>query len=224
MFEDTGLENYTWTPNWGNGIGSPGSPNPTSFTGTQPTPLCPWLTATTVGAAYADGLLAMNRPLLPSTTNKWAFTYVYDTMTSPSALISAQAFETTIRIFGPSGWNYPGDFQINYEEGGMVQIWQSAANPWANTGIIVPKFIPMTSNHVEMDFTFDDTAHVMSLPEFRVNGVVYTVPASMQNVAGAKDLNWPAGRLYLQNQLDLNSKGGSFSMYYKAIKIVYPQS
>lgn len=221
MFRDKGLESYTWTPEVGNAIGSPGTPNPT-ITVLQPSGSHSYLTVTTVGAGYADGLAKLARPLLLNPANKGALTYSYEIMTDSRAPGAAQAMETTLRIFDQNGWNYPGDFQFNYEEGGMVQIWASAADPWQDTGLLVGKFTPNVWYSVAINFTFDTTKHTMSIPSFTVNGKMYTVPASMQNVAGANDLDWPPSEIVIQHQLDLNAAGGAYSVSYRNVDIIYP--
>ena len=141
MFSDSGLEHYIWTPEVGNGIGSPGTPNP-KITIAQPTANAPWLTGSTVGAGYADGLAKLVRPLLVNPANNGAFTFSYDIMTDARTPGAAQALETTPRVVLADGSDLPGDFQPNYTENGMVQIWQSKTNPWANTGVAIGKYTP----------------------------------------------------------------------------------
>jgi hypothetical protein len=221
MIIDSGLENYLWVPEVGNGIGSPGTPNPT-ITITQPTPANPWLKVETVGAGYADGLAKLARPLLLNPANKGALTYAYELMTDVRTPNAAQALETTPRIILPDGRDLPGDFQINYEEGGMVQIWQSAAKAWADTGIVVGKYSPGKVYAVEQGYTWDEVKGTMSLPWFSINGKVFEIPAAMQNVAMGTGLGWPPSEIVLQQQLDLNSKGGAFSVIYRNMQITYP--
>jgi hypothetical protein len=221
MFTDSGLENYTWVPVVGNGIGSPGTPNPT-ITIQQPSASKPCLTVSTVGGSYADGLAKLVRPLLIDPTNMGSFTYAYQIMTDDRTPGAAQALETTPRFFDQNGWNYPGDFQVNYEEGGMVQIWKNATDPWQDTGIVIGKYAPNEWYSVAINYAFDTVKHLMSIPWFSVNGKTYQVPAALQNVAAANNLNWPPKSIYLQKQLDLNSKGGAFSVSYKNIAITYP--
>lgn len=201
MFKDCGLENYLWVPEVGNGIGSPGSPNPT-ISIAQPKPGNPWLTVSTDGAAYADGLAKLARPLLLNPANKGVLTYAYQIMTDARTPGSAQALETTPRIVLPDGRDIAGDFQVNYQKGGMVQIWQSAENPWADTGIVIGKYTPGTVYSVEIDYTFDLVKGTSSLPWFSINGKVFQVPQSMQNVPLGTGLGWPPGIVVLQKQLD----------------------
>ena len=217
MFEDTGIENYPAVPCVGNGIGSPGTPNPV-ITITKPIPSAPFLTVATVGGSYADGLAKIVRPLL--VPNKGEFQYCYDIMTDARTPGAAQALETTPRVVLANGNDLPCDFQVNYEEGGMVQIWQSKANPWANTGIKIGKYTPGVWYLVVIDYTFD--AETMSIPWFSINGKVYEIPASMLKVAQGTGLGWPVNSIYIQKQLDLNKGGGAFAVSYKNVQIVYP--
>lgn len=220
MFVDLDIEKYPTLIRTGPGIGSPGLPNPTAFTASAPTAADPWLTVSTDGPAYADGEAATIRPVYAANTG--LFTYAYTIKTSPAALTAAQALETTPRLFTADGWNYPTDFQNNYEEGGMIQIWQSASAPWVDTGIVVGKYTPNTPYKVEINYSFNSTAHTLSVLSFNINGKLYKIPTSMQNVAGSQQPSgWTPG-IYIQRQLDLNALGGSFSVSYQDERIIYP--
>jgi hypothetical protein len=221
MFTDSGLENCIWVPEVGNGIGSPGTPNPV-ITIAKPTPAAPWLTVSTGGGSYADGLAKCVRPLLVSPANDGAFTFAYDIMTDARTPSAAQALETTPRVVLADGSDLPGDFQNNYEEGGMIQIWQSKANPWADTGIKIGKYTPGQWYSVAINYTFDIASHTMSIPSFSINGKAYAIPAAMQHVAMGTGLGWPINNFYHQLQLDANKGGGAFSVSYRNIVITYP--
>jgi hypothetical protein len=224
MFQDTGIENYTAVPEVGNGIGSPGTPNPV-ITITEPTPSAPYLTVNTVGKGWADGLAKIVRPLLVSPSPKGALTYQYDIMTDTRAPGAAQALETTPRVVFANGNDAPFDFQVNYAEGGMVQIWQSKANPWADTGVKIGLYAPNEWYSVAIGYTYDLEAGPTGtggVPWFSVNGKVYEVPASMLNVALGTGIGWPVNNIYLQKQLDLNKGGGAYAVSYKNVDILYP--
>jgi hypothetical protein len=229
MFRDTNLEFSPWGTRVGPGIGSPGSPNPTTFTATPATKANPHLIVSTVGAAYADGMAVQQRPwITPFDPSQIMIRYEFDLLVPDGNMLQfAQAIETDLRISSPSGWNYNGSFQNNIEQKGEIQVYGVAPAPaWQNTGLMVGLYATLENYHVEINYLINDTnaaahgmpAWSMSFLPFSINGKLYTVPASMQNSVGAK-LNWTPG-IYEQLQLDRNAQPtGAFEVEFENIAI-----
>src|ERR1700691_4094399 len=198
VFVDQNNEISTqWQVKTGAGIGGPDPfVAPETFTITPAQDVGDWLEVTIDGAGYTCGMAALQRPLQPFFNPAAVlFALEYDIQTDTNAPTAAQAIETTVRISTADGYNYIGGGQLNYEGGGMFQIYTEKV-PWLDTGIKQGKYTPHTTYHVKWNHLLNTVAHTLSVPSIEVNGVVHSVPASMQNVPGQL-LKWTAG-VYLQ--------------------------
>jgi|HubBroStandDraft_2_1064218.scaffolds.fasta_scaffold99454_3 hypothetical protein len=225
MLQDTQLELSPWSTRTGPGIGGPVPfVAPTSFTVTQPTSTNQYLEVSITGSAYTDGMAVQQRPwIAPFDPSQICIRYEFDIFPKASAATCAQAIETDLRISSPSGYNYNGSFQNNYEEKGQIQVYGVAPNPaWRDTGIMVGLYV-QGPQHVEINYLINDTNTTangmppfsMSIVSFELAGKLYPIPVALQNNPG-DNLKWTPG-LYEQLQLDLNYAGGSFAVGFRNI-------
>jgi hypothetical protein len=214
MIRDEKLElSALWGVRTGPDIGP--WPSGSTFTITPPSSTNGYMTCAIKGGAYADAMAALQRPYLP---NMGRVSLEYDILTDANAPAQAQAIETDIRICDPNGYNYNGSFQINYQQGGEIQVY-TAPVPWANTGLMPGKHPPMVTRRCRIAYAFDVVKHTISTLTAVIDGVTYAIPVTLQNVPGQL-LNWVPG-IYVQLQSDLAANGGSFSLGYRNIAVVW---
>jgi hypothetical protein len=216
MIRDNNLELSTqWQVKTGADIGGPVPfVPPTSFVIIPP--LTTSMAVYIAGPAYTDGMAALQRPWMP-VFNPAAIpiTLQYEICTDLNAPSQAQAIETDLRICDTAGWNYNGSFQINYEEGGQLQVY-NPTTPWLNTGCIPGKYSPGLWYPVAINYLVNTVTHVLTFVSASIDGIVYW----LGQTAPAQQLNWVPG-LYNQFQLDLAASGGAFSIGLKNIDDVW---
>jgi hypothetical protein len=219
MIQDALLEfNPQWEAIANSGIGGPVPyVAPKLFTATPATPTNPFLTVAIEGSSYTDMMAATHRPLMPSFyPNAIYYDFEFEiTPDSNSADVQAMEFEASFSDF--AGYYYNNSMQLNYvNPAGMIQAY-NPISPWSDTGILVAKFTPNVATPVKVSYLVDTVGHVMSTLSVTIAGVTHTLPSPFQKISGQKR-NWAPGA-YVQFQLDLASKGGSFTNKYSNISL-----
>jgi hypothetical protein len=155
------------------------------------------------GSAYADWMAYLApRPILSSTGNlKLSLTLTPDA----SCATYAQCIEIdTIISYG--GYNYNGSCQLNYAEGGHFQI-VNAAGAWVDCGFNPGILSAGVAHTLVFTYAYDTTAKTFSFVSIELDGTVYTISGTLQNVP-ASLMGWATG-VILQLQQDLNSTTGA---------------
>jgi hypothetical protein len=168
----------------------------------------------TEGTAYADWLAAISRPICP---NSGKLSLAFEVIVDEDSLTSAQAleFDTKLSI---ASYIYNFSSQLNYAEGGTLQI-SNAAGSWIDTGFKPGKLTPLTWHTFVFNYSFNTSTKTYSFVSAEIDGVLYTIPANLQNLK-AVESNW-ADSANFQVQLDLNSVGGSFSEALQNVEYVW---
>lgn len=208
MIQDVNIEyNKQWEALANPGIGGPVPyVAPKVFTVTPASLTNPNMEVTISGGSYTDMMAATHRPLIPAFfPNQIYYSFVFNIIVDQNAPTQDQAFESeAVYCWLDSAgkcWYCNTSFQVNYEEGGMVQVY-TPNNPWLDTGIKVPKFTPNVPCPVKISYLIDTVNHVYSTLGFVMNGVSYALPASCQKLpAVVKSPPWAPG-VYTQFQLD----------------------
>jgi hypothetical protein len=221
MIQDSMLE---YSPQWqaiaNAGIGGP-VPYiaPKVYTATPATAANPYLQVTISGSSYTDMMAATHRPLMPVFYPN-AIYYSFEFYIEPdSNMANIQALEFESSYCDESSYYYNNSMQLNYvNPADTIQAYASPTNVWANTGIVVPKFIPNVVTPVRVNYLVDTVEHVMSTLSVEINGNTYPLPTQFQKIPGAVRAGWAPG-VYVQFQLDLASKGGTFTNKYSNINL-----
>lgn len=156
------------------------------------------------GKAYSDWLAAIHRPILPNTGN---LQLSFDLMVDSLAGTYAQALEFDTRL-SIAGFNYNFSSQVNYAEGGKLQISDVKGN-WVDSGAVpgkLPILMPIRFLYV---YKFDTIKKTYSTVSVSIAGKKYLIPARLQNLA-AQPLKWDDS-CSLQVQLDIGALPGAFS-------------
>lgn len=124
-------------------------------------------------------------------------------LSEPSAV---QAFETTLIWTDSDGYSYNGAFQIQYPQGGHVEV-SSFNNPWTDTTIVAPLPKDQSSHSLEVDYVFDVVKKNRVVSGFMLDGKSYTIPALFQNAPATK-MGWAVKQFVPQFQLDQTQTGG----------------
>lgn len=220
MIQDSLLE---FSPQWqaiaNSGIGGPDPyVAPKVFTAAPATPTAPYLTVAIEGSSYTDMMAATHRPLMPAFYPDQIYYSLAFQITPDANQADIQALEFEASYCDENAYYYNNSMQLNYvNPAGMIQAYTPGA-PWANTGIVVPKFTPNVPTLVGVNYLVDTVKHVMSTLSVQIGGKVYPLPAAFQKIPGAVREGWASG-VYVQFQLDLASKGGGFTNKYSDISI-----
>lgn len=208
--EDNGLDQLSgWFTQSGPNIG--GAP-PTSFGSV----LLPGMRQFyTVGSAYADGLNAIKRPILPNTG---FLTLSFELMTDALAPTFAQALEVDSRLC-VSKTDYNLSSQFNYVEGGVFQIVDRNGK-WVDTEWKPGKFQPYVWYPIRFQYGFDVAKKTFSfLSASNGVGASFSIPKTMQGILSGP-LAWD-DTCNLQVQLDLAQAGGQYSIFTRNMKYTW---
>lgn len=168
-----------------------------------------------VAGGYADWEAYISRPLQ---TNTGILQLDFDLTVDKNSTTAAQAIETDT-ILCINGWNYDFSMQLNYAEGGKVQI-DKAGGGWVDVGGGPGKLTPDVPHHYSLVYEFDITKQTGSVVAIQIDGVFYIPGASLRNLP-AQNKKWADGAI-LQIQQDLSPKGsGSFSMLLENVKYTW---
>jgi hypothetical protein len=218
MITDEWLEySPQWTAIANSGIGGPDPyVAPKVFTATPATPANPYLTATIEGSSYTDFMAATHRPLMPAFYPDQIFYSLSFLFTPDANGKNVQADEFEASFADQNGYYYNNSMQHNnVNPAGMIQAYASPTNVWANTGIVLPR--PTAPTLVQVNYCVDTVGRTMSTLSVSFGGKVYPLPAEFQKAPGIKR-GWAPG-VYVQFQLDLASKGGTFTNKYSLISL-----
>lgn len=166
------------------------------------------------GSAYSDWLAAVHRPVLPNTG---LLTLAFDLMTDSNTPLMAQALEFDTRV-SVGGYNYNFSSQVNYAEGGMLQI-SDATGKWMDTGFKPGKFSPDLWYQIRMGYRFNLLSQRYSFATATIGIKSAVIPVNLQNLP-AQLLKW-ADSVSLQVQLDLAGSGGGYSIFLKNVRYIW---
>ena len=230
MISDSGLEfNKQWIAIANAGIGGPVPYVPPKvFTVTPATLANPNLEVTIAGSAYTDMMAASHRPLMPAfDPSQIYYSLLFNLNIDQNTPTQGQALESEANYVYVDAkgisWEFPSDWQINIEQGWMVQGFTPTA-PWLNTGIRIQPLTPGTPCPVKISYLVDTVNNNVSTLGFVVDGVSYAMPAAFQKIPAQqknKAVNvgaWAPG-IYVQFQSDLASKGGLMTNKYTGVAI-----
>jgi hypothetical protein len=158
----------------------------------------------TEGPKYADWLAAISRPICPNTGN---LSLSFQVMVDADSLTAAQAleFDTKVSI---ATYIYNFSSQLNYAEGGMLQISNAQGN-WIDTGFKPGKLTPGVWHTFVYVYKFDTGAKTYSIVSVEIDGLIFPIPSSLGNLKAIQS-NW-ADSANFQVQLDLGANSGTFS-------------
>lgn len=207
---DTYLELLTsWKPPNGDPAQVGGTGTPTSFGYDQSFPTMRFWTQ---GAKYNNWLAAIARPILPNTGNlQLSFMVMFDNPLAGE--VQAREFDTRVSI---SNWNYNFSSQINMAEGGHLQI-SNQSGGWVDTGIVLD-LAPEAWHTFVYDYAFNVTTHKYSILSVTVDGIMYLIPTTLQNLTATQPSPPWEDSCSLQVQLDIGSAGGGFSQLMQNIQ------
>jgi hypothetical protein len=210
MIADLNIERYPWTVVSGASI--------SAVTANETPELTPeGLEIYTTGAAWAGGLIKIVRTLLSQTVTNFQRTLTITP--DEGTVLNGQATELDIRLTPQSGLTYPFDLQINWAEGGMIQLAtgvQAGTVEWNNTGISVGKPVDRSPVNLNLLFGYNPVAETCSFNY--INGA--PPPASLQNQPAFSG-GWGLNELVYQLQRDLNANGGAMSDFDTNDNIYY---
>lgn len=221
MIQDSLLEfNPQWEAIANSGIGGPVPyVAPTSFTATPATEDNPFLEVSITGSRYTDMMAATHRPLIPVFFPDQVYYSLEFDITPDSNNQVVQANEFEARYVDENAINYNNSMQLNnINPANTIQAFLSNAVPWADTGILVPKFTPNVATKVKINYLVDTINRVMSTLSVEIAGKMYPLSTAFQKIPGVLTKGWTPG-IYVQFQLDLASKGGTFTNKYSNIAI-----
>lgn len=167
------------------------------------------LAVTGISGKYCDWLVgALALPLLPN-TGHLALRHRF--MVDAGFAQAAQARELDTKITDANGITYNGSSQWNCAEkpGSMSFQVDKAGGGWVDTGIVIPKFAPNVEHVERIEYEFNIAAKTYSVVSIEVDGVLYPLPANLQNLPG-KNVGWAKSEILPQMQQDVNTTGGSW--------------
>jgi hypothetical protein len=188
------------TPNDGSNIGgnqptnygyNPASTNPNAPTG---------IDVYVGGGPFATVMMYTERPLLYAAPVGPNLQVDFDLFVGPS-VSNLQLIQTDSIIVTPDEFWYNGSLQLNLDEGGQFQI-VDVNGLWVDVPFAAPGIPSVGKHHYTVKYTWDDTAHTISVVSIAFDSFVYKVPANLQNVPVQTKV-WAPGVSY-QLQITLN--------------------
>lgn len=203
-----------WKEQTGSNIGGV-APSKYSFTqGIEWEPEGALLAVTGIAGKYCDWLVGgLAIPLLPN-TGRLALRHRF--MVDQGFAFAAQARELDTKVTDANGITYNGSSQWDCSQSGALMFFQvdKAGGGWENTGISLPKFAPNVEHQERIEYEFNVSQKTYSVVSIEVDGVVYPLPASLQNLPG-KNVGWAKSEILPQLQQDVNTTGGSWQWLVK---------
>lgn len=227
MIIDQFLEyNPQWVAIANAGIGGPVPyVPPTTYTVTPATDTgSPQMVVSIAGVGYTDMMAATHRPIHAAFDPSNVYYSMFFNMQTDANIGSAQVMECEARYYftdsSGQGWGVNNCVQFNQvNPKGMVQAYASPTNVWANTGIVLPNFLPNTRYSVRLNYLVDTVGKTASTLSLEYNGTNYPFPSLFQKVPMIKMTPaWTPG-VYVQFQLGLDSAGGQFSIGYDHVNV-----
>jgi len=179
------------------------------------------------GPAYATVEGYITRPNFvtrgfPYTT--FNYTIVVDDRTAGQAQVIETDLIRIVKHTDGSVFKYDGSFQINIMEGWMLQVDGPAptagAPSWKDTGIIIPALAPNVPHTVSIKHFSDTVKRVHSVLSATIDGVVYPIPAAMQNIP-ATPSTWAPDTDLPQVQLTTNKGGGGYAVILSPVSLAH---
>lgn len=126
---------------------------------------------------------------LPLQANTGNLQFIFDLTVDANTLTAANVIETdTLIITAGHKFNLSGQRHVAT---GQIDV-ADAAGHWVDTGIRAGAFVPGFKNKVIWTYVFDPVKFIGSVVSYACNGIVYPVPANLQNVP-ASTSTWAAG-------------------------------
>ena len=169
------------------------------------------------GVGYTDMMAATHRPLVAAFDPSNIYYSLYYNLQTDANIGNAQVIESEARYYftdsSGQGWGVNNCVQFNQvNPKGMVQAYESPTNVWANTGIVLPNFLPNTRYSIRINYLIDTVGKTSSILSLEYNGTTYPFPSQFQKVPMIKMTPaWTPG-VYVQFQLGLDAAGGAFSI------------
>lgn len=90
-------------------------------------------------------------------------------------------------------------------------IVPSSSGGWVDTGIRFPMFVAGTTYNEEL-YWIADSSGALSLQYIMINGSLYPIPGTLQNIAGAvQSPPWSANEMVVAFQPDCNTTGNTYN-------------
>lgn len=148
------------------------------------------------GGPYATMMAYSQRPWLYGSKLQTDFDLTLD-----AASANFQIIETDTILSTPDKYNLNGSVQLNYAEGGQLQI-VNAAGAWVDVPGAKPGILAAGVHHYTVLYGWNATTHLYGVMSIAVDSGTYLVPASMQGLSGVAS-TWSPGATF-QLQLTLN--------------------
>lgn len=132
-----------------------------------------------------------------------------------SVALANVSFDTVI---GKSNVVYHMGLEIDYNQGGMLMI-QNSAGAWVSTGILVG-ILPMnTWNTFKVEMSLNTAAQTATRIALTLNGTRYVIPSNVASLTG-KSTPWGDGNM-VQLGIGTDSTGAQITAYYVNIGYTY---
>jgi hypothetical protein len=200
--------NLQMQPNWASHVGSIIGGVPPSKYGWTLDPLLGTRSFYTEysGSGYADWEAYITRPVMTNTGN---LGLRFNLMVNPAVITCAQALEFDTRVGDKDGYNYNFSHQLNYAEGGHLQI-SNAQGDWVDTGFVPGKLqTPDTWYPYYLKYYFDIVKKTYGFISISIGVQTYVIPSNLQNLPAVKN-NWAECAIF-QVQQDLVQDGGAYT-------------
>jgi hypothetical protein len=137
----------------------------------------------------------------------------FDITPDTNTPLYAQCLESTTILVakGPDGkvYKYNVATQLDVAAGWVIEAINPAES-WSSTGFRTGPLAVNEASHIRIAYSFNLEKHTKSIISYAVNGVVYKLPASFQNLP-AQPSTWEQG-LYTQWQWGLNKLFGDYGV------------
>jgi hypothetical protein len=190
------------TPNDGSGIGGN---QPTGWKLQQLPDGSVYLEIT--GTNYADIEFYATLPTIPEEFTGYLIHEFDITPDANPEFVQAREFDSILTYQGYTYENQ-GSLQLNYSEGGNLQI-TNGAGQWVDIGDNSGIFTPNQPTHIKIVYSFNLQNHTGGAVGISLNnGSLFSIPSAFQNQA-SQSKKWN-DCLFVQFQLDTNKVGGTF--------------
>lgn len=126
---------------------------------------------------------------LPIPQNTGNLQFIFDLTVDSNTLTAANVIETdTLIITNGHKFNLSGQRHV---ASGQIDV-ADANGHWADTGIRAGALVPNVKIRIVWTYTYDPVKMVCSVVSYACNGVVYPVPANLQNVPASAS-TWSVG-------------------------------
>lgn len=155
--------------------------------------------------------------LRPWETNTGKLNFSFSLSVDENAASYAQAIETDI-IISDGEYNYNMSLQNDYSKGGVIEIAGQNGN-WVETGLKPGKFSPFVKHAYSINYGFNTTTHKFGVTSISIDGDVYEVPTSLQDLTAVKK-GWAKGA-NVQLQQDIIEAGGKYQLLFESMVLTW---